>query len=540
MARRVKEILRPGVYTKGGDIFEIGEREVAQAFASIAKLAQTNLDVPVILEHVQEQPGQKEGVPLRWNDRKADELSRTVGRSVFEDPQTRINERGGLDVVIDVPDDVAAKMDAGYFKFVSPELRPFWRDGIGREYEGVPTHIAITHRPIQVDQEPGFRWTDQPPAGAQAIALSDSDSPLWLELESETTMAKAPARSGPAKKNGSSVRAAVRANFAALGRSLGLADDDGDDDGDSSNAEESGLADVEKNNPDVKSAAADPEFEATLANLEALGLSLPVGISRDDLISHLLTATKTLLAARQQEKDEEREEQSDEPGSDARIEEVSSNGIQFSDNSPRGRLCGRIRSLRARGLKPETADRLLTQAGSVQFSSDGREVGGRITSALDMFEEQLRPTFNAGTPQARYRDRIVGMRDAKKIDPGLADQLLARIPSVQFSDNGNEIPNGGSTLKELLDAHEQNGASMAAYLTGQSGGRQLSDADEARHPSGERWASGNEGLAVVGSEEAKTEAAKILERHRIRPRSAGPVPAQPPRSRQLSTHETIS
>jgi hypothetical protein len=221
---------------------------------------------------------------------------------------------------------------------------------------------------------------------------------------------------------------------------------------------------------------------------------------------------------------------------------VSSNGVQFSDNSPRGRLVGRIQSLRARGLKPEAADRLMTQAGSVQFSSDGREVGGRVSSALDLFEEQLRPTFNAGTPQARIRDRIVGMRDRKKIDPGVADQLLARIPSVQFSDDGREVPAGGSTLTELLDAHERNSNSMAAYLTGES--KQLSDgassgASEFIHPAGGRWANGNEGIAVVGSDEAKEEAAKIMQRNGVRRRS-GPVPSQAPGSRQLSTSEVVS
>jgi hypothetical protein len=498
----VKEIYKPGVYEKNGELIFVTEDDVAQAFAMMGKLSEVNLDVPLILEHVSPTPNQREGVPMTFSEFKADELRRTVGRAIFNHPLTRINDRGAIETPLEFVDaEIQKKVESNAIKFVSPEIRPFWRDGVGRIYENVPTHIALTHRPIQVDQRPGFSF--QPaakPNGVEALALSDLSEPIYLNLESEA-MAKQPkpnqqfAESDKPEQNGTS--------------------DAGDKSG--GGPPTSGPP---APNPDAPTGAnEDQKLSALLIHLKEIGLALPSDTGRENLVDNMLTAVMTMNAVNAKNQPPQQQPNPDAPTGEG-VEEMQPKQVQFSDaNSPASKLYSRIQSCVENGkMNRQVADELLVRLGGAQFSDDGSEKvsgGMSIADVIAICERQSSQQFSAGSPQETIIKRIKRLADDGKITPGIRDSLLARVGSLQFSDSGTEVANGGVSMTQLLETYE-NSASQVAALTGEASGgynqngRQFS-ATEVEHPAGRQFERG-ETRIEKGSDEAKQVAAGVLAR----------------------------
>src|SRR5262249_31791276 len=147
---------RPGTYFKGGRRIKVTRQDCVDYFNSLSDLDQNGLDVPLVYEHTE--PGRESGGGTPdYNFGKAGNLKRTVGLVDYKNPKNRLNDYGGVELALKVHDENAAQQLAdGRIKFVSPELRPHWQDGLGRQYRKLFTHIALTHRPIVVDQRPGF------------------------------------------------------------------------------------------------------------------------------------------------------------------------------------------------------------------------------------------------------------------------------------------------------------------------------------------------------------------------------------------------
>lgn len=428
--RYYKEVLRPGVYKKkykqsDGSIVErrhtITLDDCRQAFRSVRALADAGFDIPFVYEHTDPDPlrTEGEGLPADWDSRLrekehnadlAQQLARTVGRVVSDDPRNAITLSGSVNLAIDVLDgsDADKQLKSGLVKFVSPELRRVWTDWRERSFPRCFTHIAATHRPVQSDQEPGF------------LQLSDDSATLFdvlgvvqLSLDEIEVPTVAKTLTASQKFNRKALLAEVSLFKAHADRLVAqlsdvsqLGDDDSDDDDKKKKKDEPPLdavlpavddsaaepvADPVETNPDMP-AGDDTDtakkFSALMGHLGKIGLVLQSDTTAETLVDRLLTAVMTYNAANDRAAADEVEEEPE-----AAIEEQPSAIAQMSDAATlayRDRLGKKILSLKKGGILQEgSAGKLLAKLGSIQLS-DGKEVPsvdyGTMGAVLDCLE----------------------------------------------------------------------------------------------------------------------------------------------------------
>ena len=140
-----KEVLLPGRQRDAaGNWFSFSRRDVHAARKNIAKMLSRKVPVPCVWEHLNVEAGD----PEEWRARYAKHTFAHVAGH-------RINARGGLELLHDVPDpkDVDQLLKT---RFVSPKVYPQgYSDSRGGEYRGATiAHVAATPTPVQYWQQP--------------------------------------------------------------------------------------------------------------------------------------------------------------------------------------------------------------------------------------------------------------------------------------------------------------------------------------------------------------------------------------------------
>ena len=322
MAKRfVKEVLKPGTYQKHGRKIQVTDADVRAYADGVKAVHATGLDVPLIWEHSAH--GDSRGLPMSlapesW-DQKADQTRNTAGRVVPGSERNKLNERGGLDLEFEVfGEEDAAKIAEQRIRFVSPYLLRNWRDGKGVDHGQVIGHVALTHRPVQLDQVPDF-------------------TPL--------------------------------SECFPVGLSLSM--DEGLSETDAEQVEPIALADEPKEDPDMPPKVTTSNLlTKVIEHLSHQGLRLPSDTNDSNFMERLLTSlmTKAELDARKEA--EESQEKQEEP-----IEEGKPNYYQFAQ-SDEGRQCfRRITKLTDDGhITPALRDTLLCALPDVQLSEDSKQL----------------------------------------------------------------------------------------------------------------------------------------------------------------------
>lgn len=525
--RFVKEILKPGIYYKNKKRVIVTEADVAERRDSIRSLHAAGLRVPVIYEHPEIIDGQVEGIPATSEELdNHDVMKYTVGKTVLDDPRTlKINADGGLDVVLEISDPTAAQQLASdAIEFVSPELRPSWQNPLTQQvFPRMVSHIALTHNPIQIDQRPGFAQLSQSPLTLlrETVQLSAADLISRPKGRGMTTTKP--------KRNPGRLNAQMLATLIQLAGGFGNDDDENDEtpprrDGQvNPNGERGagggGMPDVPNappSNPDMPAGESvdDMQLEALLAHLKQRGFALPADTDASNLVSRLLVSAMTLNEADVMNKAEKAagdREQNGNGGGQSQAQEfspmnasqMSNNGQPISDATARNGLVERI--TKCKQIPQALRDNMLVKVGTVQFSNGVEKVpAGSISigELLAMYESQA-TQFSAGSPQATLAERITKLRGVA-IPPGIADNLLAKIGTVQFSADGQEVAAGGVSLSSLVAQYEVAGRSAGALLTDQSAGyQQLSNnLLSPSHPAGDVYVLGKGPEIVAGSPQA--------------------------------------
>lgn len=548
-ARFVKEILKPGIYFKNGKRIIVTADDVAQRRDSLQALHAAGLRAPVIYEHLEIEDDQVEGVPAEPQELDQHEIMRlTVGKTVADDARSlRINEEGGLDVVIEVGDaNAAAQLASGAIQFVSPELRPFWEHKkTGKKFPHMVSHIALTHDPIQIDQRPGFAQLSATPMERLSGIVQLSGADLISSKAPKMAKTKTP----PVRKPGKLTPTDVQFLRTIAVQLAGSRFDDDDDDRNrrplederptgseresrADTGEGSGMPPIPQSppsNPDMPAGpdSGEMQLEALLAHANRRGIVLPSDTTLENLVERLLTAFMTLNAADALHDSEDKANDANGdgiPGNSQAKEFSPMNASQFSggkpvtppvdDSAARTALVARIKSCKQ--LPPAMRETLLVNAGAVQFSGgvEKKAAGSLgIGDVLTMFEEQA-VQFSAGSPQASLVERIRRLRGTA-IPPGIADNLLAKVGSIQFSAEGKEVAAGGVSISSLVAQYEAAGSAAGALFSDQSAaaGYQLSGAIVTPdHPAGEQYKLGKSKELVAGSPDAIQFANAVLER----------------------------
>lgn len=468
----VKQVLRPGVYFPAGRQIVVTEQDCRDYFDSVRALADVDLDLPLMYEHTDPSKESGEGLPgkyfpdgkpvvVDYKHDRAEGLRRTVGKVDPRDPRNRIAEDGSVELVFEVYDPLAAaQLSDKRIKYVSPEMRPFWQDGLDRPYKKLFTHFALTHRPIQVDQKPGFAQLSDPELiigvddGVMQFSLADfQGSKMKLK---KGYIARFLAQFADDDESDDEKKPKVPA---AEGESEGGESDGGESKASVSDAVKEAAdsklgMDAGEENPDMpksEDAGVDKKFEALLAHLAKAGIPLQSDTNNENLADRLLTALLTYNAIMDK---------------------------QSAEESAEGESGG--------GDKKEVV--ATEQSGPLSQMSDGG--GASVLAGRNRL--------------ARRINRLV--KDGSLL-PGVAARLLPKVQHVQFSDDGS--PRGELGL--LLDAFEGIDV-VSPILDSKTGGYQMSDGvdvQEEQHPRGDAFYRGNE----LSDADGKKVAEKMLERN---------------------------
>lgn len=154
-----KTVLSPGVFhTRSGPV-TFTPKHIRDFCESGKAMTLSGLLVPIPLEH------QEHLMPMT----EADRLARQVSHNAGFVSDWRVNDKGCLDCELDVGWLPEAKTDADILqrlhktiRFVSPQLTPYMRDGSGKVWKNIVSHVCLTPTPV---------WHAQPGFGSDGAAL---------------------------------------------------------------------------------------------------------------------------------------------------------------------------------------------------------------------------------------------------------------------------------------------------------------------------------------------------------------------------------
>lgn len=363
---------KPGRYHLGGGIYrEFTAADVAEHVRGAQAVLEAGHGIPILYEHAA--PGSAEGSPVQLSatDPKSrrDQLAKQVKHGAGWVKKVWLTKDGEAAHELEVTDPDAAKgLKNRSIKFTSPEFRSNWKDGKGREFSKLVSHVALTHKPRNLDQS-AIEEVVTGAAPAMQFSLAD-----WAQFsDDDMPPEKKPDDAPPPDEK---------------------PEDKNPDLDDSTEEEES---------------ASDQQFQAVLQLLkDSFGVSLPDDCDQDCFVRDLLTSLKTAAAIKEQaEADRATDEDDRNPDDDDDLVEEKP-PVQFSladvtegkvankllsavIKSNHATLAHRIKARQDEGTFPPALVKAIgDRANAMQFSEEGDEFGAlKLTEVVDVLEKGL-------------------------------------------------------------------------------------------------------------------------------------------------------
>lgn len=141
MPRFRKEILKPGDYRSPDGNITISQDRMNHWVNSFQKMRASGLKIPLPWGHqssaspkLEETPEEKEFRECKYNAGYVENLE--------------IDKNGTLSMIIDVPRDEDASRVGTSIQEVSPQIETAWKDGKGKTWADVITHVALVTHPV--------------------------------------------------------------------------------------------------------------------------------------------------------------------------------------------------------------------------------------------------------------------------------------------------------------------------------------------------------------------------------------------------------
>lgn len=363
---------KPGRYHVGGGRFRnITADDVADYVRGTQELLGYGHRVPLLYEHAA--AGSSEGAPVQLStltQSKRDEAAEQVKHGAGWLNRVWLNEKGEAAHELEVTDPEAAKkLKEGSIKFTSPELRESFIDGKGRTFNRVFAHIALTHRPRNLDQSPIEETPEAQEVGASQFSLADWEPVQFSDMDEETGLNAKPADEAP-------------------------------------------------DNPDLPQdntpAHDEQQFQAVLQLLkDHAGVDLPNDTTAENFVPYLLTGLKTLAAVKEKQAQESAAKEGSDDPDDQVIEEKPPMQFSLADvnegkveskllaavmRNSHGSLVGRLDARGKEGTFPPALIKALkSKAETMQFSEEGDEqIMLSLSDVVDIIDQGMpKGTFSA-------------------------------------------------------------------------------------------------------------------------------------------------
>lgn len=205
-----KDVLKPGKYFKGGRTHTVTREDLASFVENFRAMKDANIRVAVPWEHPRGDDG--EAYPAVHDDevarRERSRLNAGWVKDLFLDGDTLIAEA-------DLKEDAASSLQQ-IGGFVSPQFGTF-TDGKGRRWDRAISHIALTTRPVNLDQSERFELVQFSLEDLEGDGMDDevekSPESEAEETKPESSLPTPPAEE-PAEKD---LWPEIRTELAALG-----------------------------------------------------------------------------------------------------------------------------------------------------------------------------------------------------------------------------------------------------------------------------------------------------------------------------------
>lgn len=156
MAKFKKKVLEPGTYHSPDGVLVITKDRIKHWADSFKEMKNARINVPTPWGH------QKLGAS--YEDREYLESKFNAG--FIED--LNVNDDGELIAVLDIPREEDANKVGTIVREVSPQIETKWKDGKGREWDDVITHLALVTKPVVPEQD---NFESLPPQGGIRLSL---------------------------------------------------------------------------------------------------------------------------------------------------------------------------------------------------------------------------------------------------------------------------------------------------------------------------------------------------------------------------------
>lgn len=351
--RLKKAILNVGTYQSPDGEIVVTPGRLRGWASSFATMRRRNLGIPVGVDHSDDI---QQTVPVAFSTEKNKKRSAINGVG-WLDSFTVAPDGKSAEIVLDIGDDTAAAKAKGNLLEVSPIIYPTWRDGQGREYRDVITHVDLVHHPVDASQGKFEQVAETPIACCLRMSVDvGQPSPVVFRMAKDFT-----------KDNEDGSEEGEEATSMA-------ADESGDEAG-----EKMPVADAEPVNPDLP---AEPpadrlQLDALIGILAKLGYALPADTSADTIVRDLLTVFKNADAmqskadaAGQADDDAEEETQINEASPQFAAMSLKANAAhEYAQGLHRQNLSARISGLLKTGrCTAAEAKARGEQAGAVRLS----------------------------------------------------------------------------------------------------------------------------------------------------------------------------
>jgi hypothetical protein len=177
-----KIILKPGTYISPDGEINIDKNRISRWVSKFNEMKSSGLNIPTPWGH------QSKARPISEDE---NEFRTSKYNAGFVETLGQ-DEQGRMYTVIDVPRAEDADRIGTIVKEVSPQIESVWRDGSGKTWSDVITHLALVTHPVVAGQENFEPVKDDPlPSYSMRLSLSnykeDKDMPEPIDMDATPT-----------------------------------------------------------------------------------------------------------------------------------------------------------------------------------------------------------------------------------------------------------------------------------------------------------------------------------------------------------------
>jgi hypothetical protein len=157
MAKFKKVVINPGKYVSPDGEIDVTPQDIQHWAKTLKEMKKSGLQIPCPWGHQDLDPNKKEYFTSKFNSGYIEDFI--------------CDDKDNLIAILDIPREEDASRIGKTVREVSPQIEQEWRDGSGKVWKNVITHLALVTHPVVSGQE-NFERIDEAAKPQNALRLS--------------------------------------------------------------------------------------------------------------------------------------------------------------------------------------------------------------------------------------------------------------------------------------------------------------------------------------------------------------------------------